>query len=277
MKHSPRYSVSVIVVTHNSSPCIRHCIHSLNSQTVVPACIIIVDSGSSDRGYLDPYRNRDRITVIEKENIGYGAANNVGLCHIAPDSDFFLLINPDTFLTETFIEQAIEVADKYEDASILTGVLESYDLENNCPAGRIDSTGVFRKWYGRWYDRGLGEAVDDYVLPDEGLIPAACGALMFCRRSFFYDDLPNLFDERFFLYKEDIELSIRVQKKGGKLFFIPSLKAYHCRGWDQVRNKVLRTHRLMSSFNEVQLYKIHPSPYMLWALFKYTLVRVFNL
>ena len=277
MTTSSSYSVSVVIVTHNSESCIHHCMDSLKSQTVVPERIIIVDSGSDDRKYLDPYRNRNGIKLIEKENIGYGAANNAGLCYIGPGCNFFLIINPDTFLTARFLEQAIEFSDKLTDASILTGLMQSYDLKSNRPSGRIDSTGIFRKWYGRWYDRGLGEEVDRFIVPREGLIPAVCGALMFCRSSFFADELPNLFDERFFLYKEDIELSMRVRKRGGKLYFIPRLRAYHCRGWKQERGTVSRLHRLMSSYNEVQLYKIHPSPYMLWAVFKYTLVKVFNL
>lgn len=269
-------SVSVVIVTHNSADCIRHCMDSLASQTVPPECIIIVDSGSGDTGYLDPYKSRQGIKLIERENIGYGAANNVGLRYIDPDSDFFLIINPDTFLTETFLEQAIDFSNTFENAAILTGLLESYDLENNRPSGRIDSTGIFRKWYGRWYDRGLGEEAGSFGIPEQGMVPAVCGALMFCRRSFFADELPTVFDERFFLYKEDIELSLRVRKRGGTLFFIPSMKAYHCRGWKQVRRNVSRESRLMSAYNEMQLYMIHPSPYMIWAAFKYTLVRLFN-
>jgi GT2 family glycosyltransferase len=277
MANSSSNNVSVVIVTHNSSACIHHCINSLASQTVLPERIIIVDSGSEERNYLDRYRKQAGITLVEEKNIGYGAANNIGLSHIDPDSDFFLIINPDTFLDECFVEQALKYSEKYEDASILTGLMESYDLKDDRPSGRIDSTGIFRKWYGRWYDRGLGESTDMYSVPEEGMVPAACGALMFCRTSFFGDELPILFDERFFLYKEDIELSIRVRKRGGVIYFIPSMKAYHCRGWKQVRHNVSRNYRLMSSYNEMQLYKIHPSPYIIWAAFKYILVRVFNI
>ena len=277
MKTTSGHSASVVIVTHNSADCIHHCIEALTAQYVKPACIIIVDSGSDDKAYLDRYREQKGFKVIEEDNIGYGAANNIGLAHIDQESDYFLILNPDTFLLPSFLEQALELSEKIADAAIVTGILEAYDLQRNRPSGRIDSTGIYRSWYGKWYDRGQGKEVSSYDVPEKGFIPATCGALMFCRRSFFDDELPNLFDERFFLYKEDIELGLRVRKQGGKIYFSPSLTAYHCRGWDRTRRKVTRANRLMSSYNEMLLYRIHPSPYIIWAAVKYAMVRIFNL
>lgn len=86
----------------------------------------------------------------------------------------------------------------------------------------------------------------------------------------------GVFDERFFLYKEDIELSLRLRKNGWKLLYQPRVRAFHCRGWQRQRSDVPYTARLLAAKSEILLYLRHPSPYMLWAIGKYLLVRLFR-
>jgi GT2 family glycosyltransferase len=75
------------------------------------------------------------------------------------------------------------------------------------------------------------------------------------------------------MYKEDIELGMRLRKLGFSIMYDSSLVAYHCRGWQATRKKMAPALRLHAARNEVLLYRKHPSPYMLWALGKYLLVR----
>jgi GT2 family glycosyltransferase len=84
----------------------------------------------------------------------------------------------------------------------------------------------------------------------------------------------QVFDEDFFLYKEDIELSLRLRKNGWKLLYEPKVRAFHCRGWGGRRREVPLALRLAAARSEVLLYRKHPSPYMLWAVGKYLLVRL---
>ena len=82
-----------------------------------------------------------------------------------------------------------------------------------------------------------------------------------------------VFAPEFFLYKEDIELSLRLRRGGWSIHYDPGLTVYHCRGWDRERANMPHTLRLAAAANEVRLYQRHPSPYILWALAKYLLVR----
>jgi GT2 family glycosyltransferase len=100
---------------------------------------------------------------------------------------------------------------------------------------------------------------------------------MVCRKEPLDELGNNVFDEDFFLYKEDIELSLRLRKNGWKLLFDPQLHAFHCRGWNAERKTVPLQTRLTASRSEILLYKKHPSPYILWAMFKYGLVRWFGM
>ncbi len=267
-------SASVVIVTHNSQDEIGACLTSLDEQTVQPETTVIVDSGSIDSGYLQPYRNKDRTVLHLEKNIGFGRANNLGFKSIDRFSDFVLFLNPDAFPEPNTIELAINYLVRNKDVGCVSGRLLGFDSKLQQATGFIDSTGVFRKWYGRWHDRGQGEPDDDRFGEQED-IPAACAAFLFCRKEMLDQVALSesvIFDPDFFLYKEDIELCLRIQKSPWRIVYLPDLKVFHCRGW-QSRHQVPYQQRLTAAASELLLYWKHPSPYMLWALIKYVLVR----
>ncbi len=267
--------VSIIIVTHNSQSVLPLCLGALDRQTVSPWQVIVVDSGSDDISYLEKALQNNHCTVRQFSNIGFAAANNRGLQLVDNRCEYVLIINPDTFLLPTTIEKSLEIMSRAADVAVLTGVLEGYDPVRLSGTGKIDSTGIFRTWYGRWHDRGQGEKIGtSYQKPE--YIPAVCGAFMFCRYQAVNDELPALFDESFFMYKEDIELCIRFAKKGWKMYYSPEIKVFHCRGWDIKRGSVPRNQKIMSARNEIRMYRRHPSVYMIWAWLKYVLVRYLN-
>ncbi len=269
-------STSVIIVTHNSQDVLGSCLDSLMNQTIRPQQILIVDSGSDETGYLQKHRLIPGCQVHLRENLGFAAANNLGISLLAKRSDYILFVNPDTFLDKSCIETAINTISRYENIAILTGNLKGFDIGTGQPTGLIDSTGVFRKWYGRWYDRDQGRR-EGTIQRKAGGIPAVCGAFMFCRSSALEAELPDLFDERFFMYKEDVDLSLRLRKKGWALYYTPELTAFHCRGWLRNRKQINPAVRLLSAKNEIRLCSKHRSPYIIWALLKYVLVRFANI
>ena len=267
--------VSIIIVTHNSQTFIPRCLEAIDCQTVLPCQIIVIDSGSDDTAYLNEISKRKDSIVRSFSNIGFAAANNRGLEHLHSRCDYLLFINPDTFLSESAIEKSLEIIEPLPDVAILTGLLEGYDSAHSCKTGKIDSSGIFRSWYGRWYDRGQGDPIEHKTHHSEN-IPAICGAFMFCRLGAVKSEFPALFDESFFMYKEDIELCVRLSAKGWKLHYSPQIKAFHCRGWKDNRRQISRNLKLMSAENEIKMYKRHPSIYMIWAQMKYFLVRYLN-
>lgn len=268
-------SIAVIIVTHNSQKVIDSCVDSLLKQTQRVEQIIIVDSGSHETSYIDKYSCTDQIQIFKEANIGFSSSNNVGYSKISNKTDFVVFANPDTILPDLFMEDMITVFEGEPVVGILTGKLLHFDMENNLPTGKIDSTGIFRKWFGRWYDRGQGE-VDCGQYESIEYVPAICGALMCCRNTVLKQFDGNVFNQDFFMYKEDIELSLKTVKKGFKLLYNPSLIAYHGRGWQKDRTSMPLFLREMSAKNEMKLYLSHPSPYILWALFKYLLVKIFR-
>ncbi|MCF8055189.1 MAG: glycosyltransferase family 2 protein [Desulfocapsa sp.] len=268
--------VAAIVVSHNSSPCLDRCLHGLATQEHACDEIVLVDSGSTDRQYLSILKKKYSFQLVLAENIGFSKANNLGVEKIPVTMDFVLFVNPDVFLPSDFIKKALHICAGDPKIGVVSGKLLAYNLDRDASTGRIDSTGIRRKWYGRWYDRGQGEAdVGQYDEPET--MAALCGALLFCRQGALQSLQSPVFDPDFFLYKEDIELSLRLAKRGWKLLYHPDLSAYHCRGWQNERRVMAYPLRKTAAQSEILLYKKHPSPYILWALLKFFLVAVLRL
>jgi N-acetylglucosaminyl-diphospho-decaprenol L-rhamnosyltransferase len=269
-------NVHIVIVTHDSGDSIQLCLHHLSRQSVGITSIVLVDSGSADPAYLDTLESKWPLVLVREGDMGFARANNRGFREIqGGGGSLVLFINPDTFLTPDFLELLAPVMDREKQKVCVSGKLLSYDLEGRKATGLIDSAGIYRKGYGRWYDRGQGE-VDHGQYDDIASPVALCGALL----CFRYDDLESLdgqiFDPDFFLYKEDIELGIRLRRQGWNLRYVPGLVAFHCRGWKKDRRRVPLQLKKMAAKNEIILYRKHPSIYICWAFLKYIIVCLFK-
>lgn len=286
MNHRDSASVgapcAVIIVTHNSQKHLPLCLKALKEQTRLPLQVIVVDSGSHDPSYLEVWENDPLVTLHrEASNVGFCQGNNLGMARVDATVHYVLFLNPDAFLTTSFIEKACAVMEEEANSKVgaLSGILLGYAMENHQPSGRIDSTGIFRTWYGRWYDRGQGDDVvsSRKIYKHREEVPALCGALMFCRLEALQKTAlaPNVvMDPEFFMYKEDIDLSLRLRRQGWSLLFVPELEVYHCRGWGQDRKQVPQRLRLLSAKNEMRLYGRMRSPCYIYSALKYFMVKV---
>jgi len=169
------HTIAVIIVTHNSGAVLPLCLRALNQQTLAAREIILVDSGSDDRCFLNTLQQQEDIQIISTNNVGFSRANNLGFTRVTPDTDFVLFLNPDAFLPLDFLETAVAIYREYPLAGIISGKLHGYDIEQGRATGRLDSTGIFRKWYGRWFDRGHGEK-DRGSYDTPSFVPALCCA-----------------------------------------------------------------------------------------------------
>lgn len=281
-KKAPR--VAVIIVTYNSERHLDKCIACLAKQTYAPAQLIIVDSGSEDYEYLLPLRSQPNLELIfaEKE-CGFCRGNNSGLKNLLPDTDYIFFLNPDAFIAPTYIEKAVAFMQEEQNVrcGAITGITEGYCMEKDSPTGLYDTTGIFNTWWGRWFDRGHGQPLNPQRYNATETIPAICGALFFCRyaaaRTVMLPD-EELFDSRFYMYKEDIDLSLRLKKQGWHLMFVPALVAYHCRGWNRHRRSMPKKMRLHSAYNELCIHWRQKSliPFF-YSTLKFWAVKYLNL
>jgi GT2 family glycosyltransferase len=274
----------VIIVTYNSQLHLPKALECLADQTHPPGQIILVDTGSTDRSYLSRYENRPEIQIVFAEkNAGYCKGNNIGMTCVAKECDYVFLLNPDAFLTKNYLEKAIAfMQDRNQQrCGAVTGVTLGYDIKADHPTGKYDTTGIFRTWYGRWFDRYQGKEYQPSLFSKSEELPAICGAVFFCRKKALDAirlEEEQIFDSTFYMYKEDIDLSIRLRKKGWSLFFVPELVAYHCRGWNSDRSKMPRQMRVCSARNELRIQvRLLSFIGIVYSAVKYFAVKVFNL
>lgn len=270
-------------MTHNSEKYLPKAIASLQAQTRPVNELIIVDTGSENTDYLSTYRQEKNTQVtFAGKDVGFCKGNNFGMKHLNQETDYVFFLNPDAFLDTNFIERAISIMEEpaHKNVGALTGCSLGYDITLNKPTGKYDSTGVFCTWYGKWHDRAQATAVASKKFQKIEEIPAICGAVFFCRKQALESVTirgDEVFDNTFYMYKEDVDLSLRLRKRGWKLLFVPELLAHHCRGWEQNRKKMPRKFRLCSAKNELS---IHLREYALigtaYSFMKYFLVKVFD-
>jgi GT2 family glycosyltransferase len=275
---------SVIIVTYNSQIHLPKAMACLNKQSRPADQIILVDTGSSSYNYLETFREQSNVHIVTAEkNSGFCKGNNIGFNKVRPDCDYVFLLNPDAFLTFSYLEEAIAFLENPENANYgaLTGTTLGYDINVDQPTGKYDTTGVFKTWYGKWYDRHQGDSLSTANYKTNEDLPAICGAVFFCRKQALDAVLirgHEILDQSFYMYKEDIDLSLRLRAKGWKLAFVPQLIAYHCRGWNPDRTKMPRRMRLCSARNELRLQTRQLSPIgLLYSGLKFTLVKFLDI
>ena len=273
-------TIAAVIVTHNSAPFMDRNLCRLIEQSRPLDKIVIVDSGSTDTSYLTKlsqhYPKLD--LVLCDKNVGFCRGNNLGAARVMKSADYVVFLNPDAYLTPSFIAEAFSFMQRPENqkVAIAGGTLLGFDNSADQPSGLIDSTGIFCTWYGRWFDRSQGSPVA--ALPQAGspeTVPAICGALMFCRVKALASVLlrgDEVFDEHYFMYKEDIDLSLRLRRAGWTLSYLPQAQAYHCRGWLADRKKMSAAVKRRSAQNELQLCINHPSHHIVYALAKFLYV-----
>ena len=273
--------LAVIIVSYNCPEHIKRNIESLRRQTRKPDQIILVDNNSNDPSCLEAFKE-DAEIIYSKVNAGFCAANNEGLKRVDSKTPYILFLNPDAFLTESFIEKSLAFMEDPKNSSCgaMTGILLGYDPKKEEPTGRYDSTGIFSTPYGKWFDRDQGQEINSHLYKTNEEVPAICGALMLCRKEALMNAAlkdKTVWDNTFFMYKDDIDLSLRLRKKGWKLMFVPDLVAYHCRGWSASRSDMSKEARLGSARNELRMhFRTRAYRFLPYSLLKYAAVKFFN-
>jgi len=119
----------VIIVTYNAMHWVERCFNSLQQSTVVPD-VFVVDNGSTD-GTQAYIQNKYPKTIFQqsKINLGFGAANNIGLQYALDNNyDYVYLLNQDAWVMSETFEELIKISKKNPEY----GILSPFQLEANC-------------------------------------------------------------------------------------------------------------------------------------------------
>lgn len=227
--------VSVIIINWNNKGYIKHCMNSILNQTFKNLEIIFIDNESKDGSFEyfeKEFQDLNCIKIKNDKNLGYSGAANQGIRKAS--GEYVIILNPDILMKENFIENLYNFAEKDEKIAAISGKLLKYDFLNNKKLDIIDSAGIVMTKSRGFFDRGQNDKdIGQYEKVDR--VFGVCGAAPFYRKKSL-EDLKieeEYFDEDFFAYKEDVDLSWRINLYGYKCMYLPNAVAYHGRGFDK--------------------------------------------
>jgi len=211
--------ISVVVLTCNGREHLEECISSLREQTYPRVEIILVDNGSRD-GSADYVRERfpKGVTIIElPENIGYTGGNNAGIR--SAHGEYLAFLNDDTRADPIWLEEMYAALRKDPRRGMAAGkILFYYDPEI------IDNVGHLIYRDGTFRGRGrLEKDHGQYDRVEEVLAPSGCAFMV---RADILDEVGG-FDDDFFIYGDDADLSLRVRLAGWSVVYVPPARILH--------------------------------------------------
>ncbi len=268
--------LSIVIVNWNSKQQLRNCVSSIVSALLKVGGgneLIIVDNGSTD----DSLAHIDLlgvpcVIVRNPENRGFAVACNQGAAKAS--ADFLLFLNPDTILFEDSLSIPLAFMQSPENSDVaIVGIQlmdEGNQISRSCARfpslhifiaqalgiNRLPGLGHLNMHMESW-DHGATAAVDHVI-----------GAFYLMRRSVF--EALGGFDERFFVYLEDLDLSLRARKAGWRSVYLQDARAFHACGGT---SRQIRAARLFYSLRSRLLYGFkHFALYKAWILVLVTVV-----
>jgi N-acetylglucosaminyl-diphospho-decaprenol L-rhamnosyltransferase len=205
---------AIYIPNFNGARWLPRTLQSLRAQTA-PLDVVIVDNGSSDGSAAAARADFPEVTVMELgENIGFGPALNRAVA--AYPADAIALLNSDVECEPGFCEALL--AGLGDGIDMVAAVL----LQEDDP-GLIDSAGVVADHTLMGFDHLHGQPLAALREAADPLGPTG-GAALYLREAW---EAVGGFDERIFLYYEDLDLALRIAARGGRCRSAPEARALH--------------------------------------------------
>jgi GT2 family glycosyltransferase len=206
-------TASVIIVTYNHLRYLERCLDSVEEQDY-PHEIIIVDNDSTDGTPKYIEEKYPKIIVIRNKNTGYGAGNNLGVRYAS--GEYVVILNPDTLVEKNWLKNLL-VPIQSDPSIITTPKILLFD------GSAINTCGNINHFTGLTFTRGLNDPPESH---DQTAQVSGISGACFAMRKEEYMKLGG-FDERFFVYNEDSELSWRSHFFHMRILFVPSSLVRH--------------------------------------------------
>jgi len=218
--------LAIVIVSYRVRYYLEQCIVSAERATEgIDRRIFVVDNHSDD-GTVEYLAERfgSRITLIEgNHNLGFSKANNIAIRQ--SKSQYVLLLNPDTFVSEESLQEVLTFMDTHPRCGGCGVMMHNADGT----LARESRRGLPTPWVALQKMAGRSDRYYMSHLPWDrpGQIEAMSGAFCMLRREAL--DKIGLLDEDFFMYGEDIDLSYRLLKGGYENWYVPA-RIVHYKG-----------------------------------------------
>lgn len=215
-------NVSVVIVSHNRPDLLRRSLKSVFTQSKNPDEVVVIDNFSANSHKIRDMINDEfpDIKLIRSEkNLGFTAGMNLGFDNA--HGDYILSHEDDLMLESDYIEKLMSVFMVKDDAGAVSGVVLDEHHNILCAGGRCNlNKNYFRVQFPeseKGYIGKPGFRLQDWVP----------GGTFMVKKNIL--NILGGFDERFFIYEEDIDFSLRLRNKGYKIYYATDAFVYHLR------------------------------------------------
>jgi GT2 family glycosyltransferase len=209
--------ISIVIPNYNGSKYIKDCINSIYKQTYKEYEIIVVDNDSKDDSVEIIEKSFKNIKLIKNiNNLGFSAAVNQGIK--ASTGELVILLNNDTVVFEDWLQNLVKCINKDKRIFSVCSKMIRYNEKD-----KIDDAGDEYCILGWAYKRGDGQPIQKYS-KDEEVFSSCAGAGIYRKKVF---DEIGYFDENFFAYMEDVDISYRAKIHGYKNIYCADAKVFH--------------------------------------------------
>lgn len=263
--------IDIVIVNWNAGSQLKECLESVITHNKGEVSrIIVVDNGSTD-GSADTIENWPDVEVIRTgENLGFGAACNIGAK--VGSSPYLLFLNPDARVEAGSLSVPLGFMERPVNKNVGICGIQLIDEQ-----GRVSRTSARYPTLSRLVSSALGldklpglkvtgVHMHDWDHLKSATVDHVIGAFYLMRRDVF--EYVGGFDERFFVYLEDVDLSKRANEAGWVIWYLTEAQAFHAGGGTSRQVKV---HRLFYSLRSRLLYAFKHFPrWQAWLLLAVT-------
>ena len=260
--------VCVIIVHYQVKDLLRNCILSIQKYFQgFDYEIIVVNNNTPNPEWKVLIDEFDKVNFIElKENLGFSKANNVGVKFAK--GEYVYILNPDTEIEGNYFKEILDFADAQQNFGALG--LRMHDAKGNfLPESKRSVPALinsFEKLFTKLNNDSKTYYRNDIAETDIAEVEVMTGANLLMKKS-VYEEVGG-FDERYFMYGEDIDLCFTILRNGYKNFYYGKYSILHYKGESTVRDKIYleRFFGAMDIFIDKYYKKQKPFQYVLMKL-----------
>lgn len=210
-----RSLVAIIVLNYNGRDCLSRALRSLQAVDYEEKKLVVVDNNSQDESFEIAKKGFPTCIFIKNmENLGFAGGMNVGIREaLRLGADYVWLFNNDAEAEPTALRKLVDFLDSHPEAAAASPIITDFSGKEWFVSGKVSYVRM-RAVHGK-------RKSEDIPYQSEYL--SGCALLVRC--SSFKS--VGLLDERYFLYYEDADISLRLRRSGEKLFVIPAARVRH--------------------------------------------------
>jgi O-antigen biosynthesis protein len=258
LKSNKLPTLSIVIVNYNVKYFLASCIESIlkSDLKIEDLEIIVIDNASKEncQSMLENFNYPNLRYIYNTKNIGFGRANNQGFK--LTQGKYVLALNPDTIIGETTLSQCIKYLDVHQDI----GALGVKMIDGGGRYLKESKRGLPTLWNSITKFSGLSSIFPNnklfngyylgHLSKDENHeIQILCGAFLMVRSEILQKT--KGFDEDFFMYGEDIDLSVRIKKLGYKIGYFSETSIIHFKGESSHRSSI---HYIKNFYNAMLIF-----------------------